>query len=281
MTEAKAKELLGRVLARVKGKDVAAAASLTTEHAGNTRFAQNAITSSADVDRTSVGVTVQIGLRSASATTNQLDDHALDEVVARAIRMARLAPENPEAMPVLGKQTYVATKGAVDAVTAKLAAETRAKQVGAALGAAGKLALAGFYEHALVATARASTAGLWAFHETTSCGFSCTARTADATGSGWAVVLGGNLQRSRDRCGCARQGRGRQGDALGEPQTARSGPLHRRLCSSRPRSPRCSTSWSASLGAPRRRGSIVLRAAWRRHARRREAVPRHDHAAKA
>ncbi len=186
MTEGKARELVGRVLARVKGKDLAATASMYTEHAGNTRFAQNAITSSADVDRTSLSVTIQIGQRSAGATTNQLDDHSLDELVARAVRMARLAPENPESMPVLGKQTYVAAKTAVDPATAKLGATTRAQAVGAALGAAGKLSLAGFYEHALSSTARASSGGLWAFHETTSASFSCTARTADATGSGWA-----------------------------------------------------------------------------------------------
>ncbi len=186
MNETKAKELLGRVLARVHGKDVAASATLYASHAGNTRFAQSAITSSADVDRTSIGVAVQIGQRGASATTNQLDDHSLDEVVARAMRMAKLAPENPEMMPVLGKQTYVAAKGAVDPATGKLAAEARAKSVGAALGSAAKLAIAGFYEHALSSTAHASTGGLWAFHEETSCSFSCTARTADGTGSGWA-----------------------------------------------------------------------------------------------
>jgi len=184
--EAKARQLVGRVLARApKGGD--ATVSVSSERRGNTRFARSEITSSADVDRQTLAVTVQFGKRSATATTNAFDDAALEDVVARAARMAKLAPESPEAMPALGKQSYVKAK-ASDAATAKLTPAARAKAAGAAIAAgdAAKLVIAGYYQHAITQLARASSAGLWAWHEATSASFSCTARTADASGSGWA-----------------------------------------------------------------------------------------------
>jgi predicted Zn-dependent protease len=180
------KPLVDRVLRRVpKGAD--ATVSLRIDRRGNTRFARSEITSSADVERLSLSVTVQFGKRSATAQVNQTDDHSLDEVVSRAARMAKLAPENPEAMPPLGRQTYLKAK-ATDAATEKLSPAGRAKAAAAAIAAgdAAKLAIAGFYEHATTQRALATSAGLWATHAATSASFSCTARTNDGTGSGWA-----------------------------------------------------------------------------------------------
>ncbi|MEO8706534.1 MAG: TldD/PmbA family protein [Kofleriaceae bacterium] len=188
-TEAQAQRILSRVVAlakATKGAEVLATLNATT--AGNTRFAVNEITSSADVERITLTVTVQFGKRAASATTNQLDDRAIDGVVANARRLALLSPENPEAMPALGPQTYARPKGASDPATATLAPETRAKAVGAMIkaGDASKTTIAGFYEHEARAHALASSAGLWAYHAWTTAELTCTARTADATGSGWA-----------------------------------------------------------------------------------------------
>ena len=189
------KPIVDRVLKRVP-KGAEAMVSVRNDRRGNTRFARSEITSSADVERLTLSVAVQFGKRSASATTNQTDDHSLDEVVSRAARMAKLAPENPEAMPALGKQTYVKAH-ASDAATAKLTAATRAKAAGAAIAAgdAAKLVIAGFYEHASTQRALATSAGLWTTHESTSASFSCTARTADGTGSGWAET---NSNRAAD-----------------------------------------------------------------------------------
>jgi predicted Zn-dependent protease len=185
----KARQLLDRVLAMARQtKGAEAIASLVDERAGNTRFAQNEITSSGDVERHTLSVTIQLGHRAASATANQLDDRALGELVARAVRMAQLAPENPETMPPLGRQTYVVTKPAIDPATAAMTPQARARAAGAAIAAgdAAKVAIAGFAQHATLAVAHASTAGLWAFRTATSCELSCTARTPDGTGSGWA-----------------------------------------------------------------------------------------------
>ncbi len=189
MDASKAQQLLDRVLSVVRAtKGAQAVASLSWEQTGNTRFAQNEITSSGDALRQTLAVTVQLGQKSATASGNQLDEASLNDLVARATRMARIAPDNPEAMPPLGRQTYVPSKGSVDSATAALTPAARAQRVGAAIAAgdAAKLSIAGFYEHSSFQIARATTAGLWATYAATSCSLSCTARTPDGTGSGWA-----------------------------------------------------------------------------------------------
>jgi predicted Zn-dependent protease len=199
LNEAQARQLLERVSTLVRAsKGAEAVVSLGNAQTGNTRFAVDEITSSGDVERTQLSVTVQFGKRAATATTNQLDDRAIDDAVARAKRMAKLSPENPEAMPPLGRQAYRPAAGASDPGTARLGPEARAKAVAAALAArpkAGGVALAGFYEHGTRMLAIASTQGAWAYHTWTQAAFTCTARTADGTGSGWA---GGSSHRAGD-----------------------------------------------------------------------------------
>ncbi len=186
-SEADAQRILGKVLASAKAlPGVVANASLSASKSGNTRFAVNEITSSSDVEHQSVDVTIQIGKRVAGATTNQTDDKSLADLVARAHRMAKLAPENPEAMPPLGRQTYKPATRASDDKTVGLDPTVRAKHVGAALAAGTGVVIAGFMEHAVRVHALASTSGLAAYHTWTTAAFSCTARTSDGTGSGWA-----------------------------------------------------------------------------------------------
>jgi predicted Zn-dependent protease len=190
LTEAQARQLLERVGALIRSsKGAEGIASLTNALSGNTRFAVNEITSSGDVERTQLAVTVQFGLRSATAITNQLDDRGIDDAVASAKRMARISPENPEQVPPLGAQTYRPAKNARDQATTRLGPEARAKAAGAALAAVprgGGVAIAGFFEHATRMHAISTTRGGWAYHTWTSSELTCTARTADGTGSGWA-----------------------------------------------------------------------------------------------
>jgi predicted Zn-dependent protease len=184
-------------LARKEVPGAHALAGLSHGHAGNTRFARNQITTSADVTRVEVSLELGIGQRHASATMNQTDEASLRELVARATRLARLAPEDPEYLPPVGAQKYLAVKDAYDPATDALAPAARAKAVAAAM-AAGKdrpLALAGFYEHEGGTRALASSAGLHAHHASSDAGFTCTARTTDGTGSGWA---GGRSQRASE-----------------------------------------------------------------------------------
>jgi predicted Zn-dependent protease len=188
-TPSEVRRLLDRITTLVhatKGAD--ALVAIRSSREGNTRFAINEISSSGDVDRMTIALTVQLGQRSATAQTNQQDDRSIDDLVASALRMARLSPENPEQMPLLGRQSYVPASHPADPATAKLTADGRAKAVGAALSAAegSKVVIAGFMSHGSHSVALATTEGLSAYHTWTTATFSCTARTADASGSGWA-----------------------------------------------------------------------------------------------
>jgi len=159
---------------------------------GNTRFADARITTSGGVTDTSVSVTVTVGRRQATASTNVLDDASLKRTVDLAARLARLSPEDPELMPELGPQTYAAINAFIQR-TADLDAEVRSGAVRRAVDAAasegkaaGEIFSAGFLEAAAGAIAVATSAGLFAYHRTTDADFSVTARTPDGTGSGWA-----------------------------------------------------------------------------------------------
>jgi predicted Zn-dependent protease len=205
-TQADAKRLVDRVLTLARAtKGAEAIVSVSSNRAGNTRFAVSEITSSADVERLTISLTVQLGQRAATATTNQRDDRALGELVDRVVRMARLAPENPEQMPPLGRQTYLPMKNAIDGPTSRLTPDVRAQAAGAAIAAgdAAKCGIAGFVSHGYESEALGTSAGLAAYHAWTSSGFSCTARTPDGTGSGWAG-LGSNRMADLDAAALAR-----------------------------------------------------------------------------
>lgn len=185
-----AKKQLDKILAIAKrlapGAEISA--SLGSSRTANTRFARSELTSNGDVTQTTLELSVAFGRREASVTTNQLDETSVRLAIERAARLAKLSPEDPERQPVLGPQTYVAVKGAFDKPTAGLGASQRATAAAAAIdaGTADKLDVAGFYEHAAGGRARATSAGLFAFHAGTRASFSTTCRTSDATGSGWA-----------------------------------------------------------------------------------------------
>jgi predicted Zn-dependent protease len=192
----RAKQALARVLSasRKIGKaqgEVIAIGSLRASLGGNTRFGASEVSQAALVERIELTVTIGLGRRRASASTNQLDAGAIDDAVDRAARLARLSPESAEAMPPLGPQRYSASgaaAGAVDAATSTAGASVRAGAAKLAIdrARAAGLAIAGYYEHEHRSTSLASSAGLWAHHESTRARFSCSARTPDGSGAGWA-----------------------------------------------------------------------------------------------
>ena len=166
--------------------------SISSLWSGNTRFADATITTGGGVTDTSVTVTVTVGRRRASSSTNVLDDASLKRTVDLAITLARLAPEDPELMPELGPQTYASVNAFIDR-TVDLDPETRAQAIGRAVQgsraagkAAGEIFAAGFLEANGRVVAVANSNGLFAYHRSTDVDFSVTARTPDGTGSGWA-----------------------------------------------------------------------------------------------
>src|SRR5215213_8904562 len=95
---------------------------------GNTRFAQNQISTGGDAYDATLSVTSAFGKKVASATTNRFDDEALRAVVQTSERLARLVPEDPEYLGELGPQQYVESRAFFQS-TADLTPEQRAAAV--------------------------------------------------------------------------------------------------------------------------------------------------------
>ena len=121
--------------------------------------------------------------------TNQTDEKATRELVARVVAMAKVAPEDPEQMPLLPAQTYVTVPAAFDRAIAEMSSESRASTAQTAIATARQAGLngAGFLELSAGEVVLANSAGLRATYRDTFGSFSMTARTKDASGSGWAI----------------------------------------------------------------------------------------------
>jgi predicted Zn-dependent protease len=190
LTREQAKALTDRVLA-LSTADQTRVVVVST-WSGNTRFADARITTSGGVTDTTLTISVAIGKRQASSSTNVLDDAALKRTVDLAIQLARLSPEDPELLPELGPQTYQTVNAFVEG-TADLDPEARASAVHRTMTAAttagkpaGQIFTAGFLEANARVIAVATNNGLFAYHRSTDADYSVTARTPDGTGSGWA-----------------------------------------------------------------------------------------------
>ncbi|MEY2931566.1 MAG: hypothetical protein RL033_2315 [Pseudomonadota bacterium] len=193
LSEAEGKQLLEQTLALSRADDVQISVEAT--QAGHLRFARNTPSTSGSYSDHSLSVRSTFGLKSATATINQLDPDSLKTVVARSEQLARLAPEDPERMPDLGPQSYPS----VHALDPALALEGGAQMV-AGSGAcierarAAGLVAAGFSEATDRATWLGNRRGLRAYHRSTEAGFSTTIRTPSGDGSGWAAGSGTSVR---------------------------------------------------------------------------------------
>jgi len=141
-------------------------------------------------------VQVAFGKRVGTASINEFDDASLERVVRRAEDLARLAPENPEFMPIIGKQeyrpspTFSESTAAIDPdFRARVAADSIAPCRGHGLIAAG------FLEDSNGFVAIANSKGNFGYQKSTSFNYTCTVRTEDGRGSGW---VGRNLKDASD-----------------------------------------------------------------------------------
>jgi predicted Zn-dependent protease len=164
-----------------------ARANLNSSETGNTRFAQNQMSTSGDATNATLSITSALGNKVASATTNIFTDDALRRVVETSEQLARLVPENQEYMGELGPQSYPDTDPYYES-TGELAPERRAQAIAAVTeqAAARNLISTGFLIHAASSNAVATTNGLFAYGTDTRVNFTTTVRTPDGTGSGWA-----------------------------------------------------------------------------------------------
>ena len=185
MTRDEARALIDRAVKLSKADEIQV--NLSSGDEKNVRFADNRITTSGSSSDTSVRVYSAFGRKHAVATSNDLSAEGLERVVRQSEALARLAPENPEAMPLLGAQTYPAVD-AHFASTAKATAAMRAAAAAAAIDAAkkaGDVTAAGILVTTSGSNAVGNNKGLFAYRESTSADFSTTVRASDGTGSGW------------------------------------------------------------------------------------------------
>ena len=194
LTEAEAKAILDKVIKLSKADECTA--TLSGAINGNIRFALNNVSTSGVVTNTELGVQVAFGKRVGIATINAFDDASLERVVRRAEDLAKLAPENPEFMPAVGKQTYTPTNTfseATAAITPAQRAEVAAKSITPCKQA--KLIAAGFLSDGQGFSAFANSNGNFGYQKATSVDYTCTVRTEDGRGSCWVAR---NLQNVAD-----------------------------------------------------------------------------------
>ena len=160
-------------------------------YTGNVRFAANQMSTSGATANAQLAVQSSFGPKHAVVTTNDLSDESIRRAVEQSERIARLAPDDPEAMPELPPQRYLP----VDAWFARTAALTPGDRARAALVALertrasnGQLAAAGYLEAGMGSSALGNKTGLFAYHRNTRSNYTLTVRSTDGTGSGWAAA---------------------------------------------------------------------------------------------
>ncbi|MGZ8492649.1 MAG: TldD/PmbA family protein [Gemmatirosa sp.] len=173
-------------LSKADGIDV----QINSGYRGNTRFAANQMSTAGGTADAQLAVQSSFGPKHAVVTTNDLSDESIRRAVEQSERMAKLAPDDPEAMPALSAQTYRGAPRFFEA-TAQLTAADRARAALTALELsrqAGDLQAAGYLVSGMSSVALGNKAGLFAYDRATSSNYTLTVRTNDGTGSGWAAA---------------------------------------------------------------------------------------------
>ena len=186
LTKSEAKAILEKVLGYSKADGFES--NLNGNVGGNIRYARNTVTTSGIASDTTLIAQSNFGKKMGTATINEFDDASLKKVVRRSEELSKLAPENPEFVEVLGPQEYLTSKAHFQS-TANITPEYRAQAAANSIkpSKAKNLVAAGFLEDGVSFQSMINSAGLFAYHESTSVDFTITIRTADAKGSGYAI----------------------------------------------------------------------------------------------
>jgi predicted Zn-dependent protease len=184
LSKDEAQTILKKVLSFSKADETEV--SLGGQQSGNIRYARNAVSTAGEVSNLSLSVSASFGKRTGNATINEFDDASLEKVVRRAEELARLSPENPEYMPLLGPSNFKESIGFLDS-TAGMTPSSRADMVAQSLKVAkdNKLEAAGFLENSAGFRAVMNSKGLFAYNKSTNVSFSVTVRNQEGTGSGY------------------------------------------------------------------------------------------------
>lgn len=182
-------ERCAEIFARVRRAATAADVEVTIAggHSALTRFANNGVTQNVSEAGCEVSVRVQMGGRTARATTNLLDDDGLREVVRRAEALTRVQEEDETLLPMLraAEQGTAAEVERYCEATAAMTAGERASQVDAMVAVARRTGLnsAGTYSSGAQFEALFNTHGVARWHQETFAEASVTMQAEDS--SGW------------------------------------------------------------------------------------------------
>ncbi|MEO5579910.1 MAG: TldD/PmbA family protein [Gemmatimonadaceae bacterium] len=186
LTREESQGLVERVIKMSRADSVSVAVNSNVTN--NLRFADNQVSTAGSVSDATVAVTSAFGPKHATVVTNNLTDGALLATVRQSEALARLSPDDPEALPDLGPQN-IRTVGAEFPSTASLEAD---QLVTAGLTAleparkAGDLRAAGYLVATVASSALGNSSKLFAYHKASNANYTVTVRTTDGTGSGWA-----------------------------------------------------------------------------------------------
>src|SRR5258706_8330745 len=111
-TKDQAKALTDRALSFSKADETQVV--LTGGDGPNVRFARNSVPTSGASSGYSLAIQAKFGKKTGTVTASEFSDASLQRALRNAEEIARLSPDNPEAMPLLGPQSYTSTKSYFD-----------------------------------------------------------------------------------------------------------------------------------------------------------------------
>ena len=169
------------VLARRTADD--AVVTVQDQHVGTTRFANNQITQNVDTRRGTLTVTVAFGKRRGTASTTDFTAGSVQEALARAERIARVSPDDPEYLPPPGPGVYVA-RPTFRPETSAAGPARRLEYANEAIGHCRmeNMMAAGIVSSSASSVGISASSGLFAFEPRTDARFSVTVQAGDATG---------------------------------------------------------------------------------------------------
>jgi predicted Zn-dependent protease len=157
--------------------------NLYDQHSGTTRFASSRIIQNVDTRRGTLTVTVAFDGHRGSASTTDFSAGSVQDTLARAERIARVSPEDPEYLPPPDPQIFP-TLQTSRPETAAAGPPRRLEYANEAIGQCRieNLEAAGIVSSSVASVGVAAGNGLFAQEERTEARFSLTVQAEDATG---------------------------------------------------------------------------------------------------
>jgi predicted Zn-dependent protease len=152
-------------------------------HSGTARFANNQVVQNVDTRRGTLAVTVAFGRRHGTASTTDFTAGSIHDTLARAERIARISPEDPEYLPPPEPFPFVARETARPETTAAGPAR-RLEYANEAIGHCRmeNLLAAGVVSTTASSVGIAANNGLFGYEGRADARFSLTVQAGDATG---------------------------------------------------------------------------------------------------